>query len=110
MITRLAHPCAALDRNYTRFAALAGVRGDGPTPKGLPKDVSESTKLYSDEWGLDGHGHSFLDLTKATALFLSTDQDRDGWNAQIYEEDIHFHAFSSTIACSCATGDLWLLE
>ena len=29
-----------LDRNYRTFANLAGVRGDGPPPKGLPDKIS----------------------------------------------------------------------
>lgn len=46
-------------RHYRRFAALAGVRGAGPAPKGLPDDVSDSTALFAERWGEDGHSHSW---------------------------------------------------
>lgn len=63
-------------RNYNLFAILADVRngrgfagvkiGDGfnpiSDPKGLPEDVSEEIKANSDEWGGDGHSHSYFSL------------------------------------------------
>ncbi|MGV6816169.1 MAG: hypothetical protein ACWA44_02735 [Thiotrichales bacterium] len=63
-------------RNYTLFAFMANVRngygfagcdtGDAikpiSMPKGLPSDVSEEVKKESDDWGVDGHSHSFLSL------------------------------------------------
>lgn len=72
-------------RDYTLFAALAGVRNDGSTevisePRGLPKDVSKIIKRESDRWGVDGHSHSWL---LASELFeyqkkFSTSK----WNAE----------------------------
>lgn len=62
------------DRNYDRFARLAGVRGDGPEPRGLPSDVSASTQMLVDEWGDDGHSHSWLPLSEALALFRETER------------------------------------
>jgi hypothetical protein len=55
-------------RNYTLFEQLAQVRvhyGDLPTlgdPRGLPEDPSEITQLASDQWGIDGHSHSWFTL------------------------------------------------
>lgn len=52
-------------RDYELFARLAGVRkynGDVPTlsePRGLPKDISPTTKKWSEYWGGDGHSHSY---------------------------------------------------
>lgn len=60
-------------RNYARFAALAGVRGDGPDPKGLPLDISETTQFWVDEWDTDGHSHSWLSLDEAARIFLDTE-------------------------------------
>ena len=79
MVNRLsyANNPKALCRNYARFAALAGVRGFGRSPKGLPLDISESTMLYVNEWGGDGHSHSFLYLDEASKIFLATDPARD---------------------------------
>lgn len=61
-------------RNYDRFAALAGVRGDGPKPLGLPEDISDTTELLSSDWGGDGHSHSWLPIKEAAKIFLNTDR------------------------------------
>ena len=52
----------ARQRNYNMFAALASVRGESPfgyEPKGLPEDVSHLAQGLSDEYGEDGHSHSW---------------------------------------------------
>ncbi|MHB1952354.1 MAG: hypothetical protein ACYCOU_01280 [Sulfobacillus sp.] len=67
------------ERNYKRFAALAGVRGDGPKPRGLPIDVSESTNLHADDWGTDGHSHSWLPVSEAAPIFLATGTNLSRW-------------------------------
>lgn len=59
-------------RNYARFARLAGVRGDGPAAKGLPGDVSREVSYNYDEWGSDGHGHSWYLLEDALPIFVET--------------------------------------
>lgn len=65
-------------RNYDLFAKLAGVRGDGPQPKGIPTDASELALMEIDSWGCDGHSHSwctaqeFFDLFQATNEWLVT--------------------------------------
>jgi hypothetical protein len=46
-------------RNYAFFAALAGVRGDGPEPKGVPDDASELALLEVEGWDAGGHSHSW---------------------------------------------------
>lgn len=63
----------ARTRNYERFAALAGVRGDGPEPKGAPDDVSETTAFLINEHGSDGHSHSWLELSDALKVFMETE-------------------------------------
>lgn len=79
MVTRLKNDLPSCDRNYKRFTKLADVRseynGEGPKPKGFPVDVSDSTKLYSDEWGADGHSHSWLYLDDAIEIYKSTCPD-----------------------------------
>lgn len=52
-------------RNYRRFAALAGVRGDGPAATGVPEDVSDTVRYWIDYWGNDGHSHSSLPMSIA---------------------------------------------
>ena len=55
-------------RNYPLFSALAGVRSyssDIPQlsdHRGLPDDCCEQTRKRSDEWGCDGHSHSYCTL------------------------------------------------
>jgi hypothetical protein len=43
-------------RNYNLFSRLAGVRGPGPAPKGLPNNVSEF--LYEEHMSYGGDAHS----------------------------------------------------
>lgn len=54
-------------RDYSRFAVLANVRNYGSTeyidePRGLPDDVTAEVLKDADEWGLDGHSHSYFTL------------------------------------------------
>lgn len=63
----------AKTRNYQRFAALAGVRGTGPQPKGIPNDASETTRHLIECWGDDGHSHSWCSLNDACAIFVATE-------------------------------------
>jgi hypothetical protein len=65
---------AATSRNYQRFAALASVRGEGPSPRGIPADPSDTTSFLVEKWGEDGHSHSWLPLVEAAAIYLATDQ------------------------------------
>jgi hypothetical protein len=65
-------------RNYDLFAMLANVRNGSAFagvktgvgfvpidhPRGLPDDVSEDVAEESDEWGIDGHSHSWILLTE----------------------------------------------
>ena len=54
-------------RNYAMFSVLANVRNYGETeyidePRGLPEDVTEMVKEDAENWGIDGHSHSYLTL------------------------------------------------
>ena len=60
----------ARERNYDRFAKLAGIRGDGPEPLGLPEDASVTARALASDWGGDGHSHSWIALEKALPLWL----------------------------------------
>lgn len=66
-------PPLASDRNYDRFAKLAGVRGDGPEPRGVPPDASETTQYMVERWGEDGHSHSWLPLAEAVKIWAETE-------------------------------------
>lgn len=72
------NPDSSRYRNYRRFTLLAGVRGDegeGPAPRGLPDDASDTAQMLSEEWGADGHSHSWLPLEEATELYVASEQD-----------------------------------
>lgn len=69
----------ATRRNYKRFSALAGVRGDGPDAKGLPDDISESGRLFADDCEGDAHSHSFLGAKEAADIFLATAHDPNNY-------------------------------
>src|SRR5262245_50799778 len=55
-------------RNYDLFAMLAGVRNYDDAiiplslPRGLPADASSEVQAISDEYGRDGHSHSWHSL------------------------------------------------
>ncbi len=67
------HTPAGLNQIYKRFAALAGVRGDGPKPRGTPGGICPATRHQIARWGVDGHSHSWLPLAEAAQIFLETD-------------------------------------
>ena len=50
------------ERDYDFFAAIAGVRGEGPEPNGIPEDASELARAYIDNYGVDGHSHGHMPL------------------------------------------------
>jgi hypothetical protein len=56
-------------RNYDFFTALAGVRGDGPEPRGFPRDASPFVKEVTDAWGGDGHSHSWYMAQEFVPIF-----------------------------------------
>ncbi|EAE1475538.1 hypothetical protein DX142_14555 [Listeria monocytogenes] len=67
-----------IGRNYDLFAILANVRnglgfagidtGDAfipiASPRGVPKDASKNYLSFVEDWGIDGHSHSFLNLSE----------------------------------------------
>lgn len=80
-------------RNYSLFAILADVRngrgfagiktGEGFTPiaepKGLPKDVSSEVAASSDNWGADGHSHSWLTIREILDFDWNQKTTLCGW-------------------------------
>lgn len=68
------------ERNYTLFAALAQVRsGDGDSkagqkPKGLPGDISDLAKLSVDDWGSDGHSHTWFPMSEFISEWIKCDE------------------------------------
>ena len=57
------HPFGRLGRrDYEFFARLAGVRGDGPEPNGVPPDASVMSQRVVARWEGDGHSHGHMSL------------------------------------------------
>jgi hypothetical protein len=82
-------PCRS--RHYERFARIAGVRGDGPEPRGLPDDISETAAYLAYKCAGDGHSHSWLSLKEACDIWEDTsttkhDNPADYWFGA-YPED-----------------------
>lgn len=79
-------------RNYTLFSILAGVRNSCSLkpirePRGIPSDVSDSVIAGSDEWGPDGHSHSYLSVKELLEFDWSQGFKREGWvNSEDYKE------------------------
>lgn len=61
----------AQGRNYRLFASLAGVRGEGPKPNGLPADISPLAEYAVTTWGEDGHSHCHYTLRECGTHFMS---------------------------------------
>jgi hypothetical protein len=68
----------AAGRNYNVFGALAGVRRDGPSPKGLPDDVSPEVHSEVDSWNDDGHSHSWCTLEELEKALLDCEYENHG--------------------------------
>lgn len=81
-------------RNYERFSALAGVRGNGPKPRGVPDDAAQTTRYMIAKYGPDGHSHSWLPLDKATEIFLQTERADLGNFERQYPASTYFNVES----------------
>ena len=57
-------------RNYQFFAALAGVRGEGPEARGLPDDVSPLVAEEAENWDGDGHSFSWYSARDMVPIFM----------------------------------------
>ena len=96
MVWYLDYRDRATNRDYERFAALAGVRGDGPEPRGLPDErIGESTQYWLDYWGEDAHSHSWLGMTEACQIFLQTGREPDDYARQ-YPYEYYFRVPEET--------------
>lgn len=66
------------ERNYALFAKLAGVRGDGPDPRGYPDDVSDLARMElgaTEDADSDLHSHSWATAREWVAACLSLEDD-----------------------------------
>lgn len=69
------HPFGRLSRrDYDFFARLAGVRGDGPEPNGMPPDASVMSQRCVRHWGDDGHSHGHMTLREFVKRNIVSDE------------------------------------
>lgn len=73
-------PVEMLDsRNYQFFGLLANVRCNpqpgSEEPRGLPEGVSSLASAEIDEWGGDGHSHSWHSLEEFVKKYLLSNAD-----------------------------------
>lgn len=62
-------------RSYSFFAKLAGVRGEGPDPNGVPDDASDMSVAFIERWGSDGHSHGHLPAIDFVTRYLLTEYE-----------------------------------
>ena len=70
-------------RNYDLFARIAGVRNYSKImpismPKGLPEDLTVTTRFCADWLGVDGHNHTWLNALEIKEL-MDTKFIADNW-------------------------------
>jgi hypothetical protein len=82
-------------RFYRLFAKLAGVRGEGPEPLGIPDDASSLYRHYCKQWSGDGHSHSYCSAATFIQRYIEAVEEqnpsREGTSSQIvkaYAEDV----------------------
>ena len=67
----------ARSRNYSFFADLAGVRGDGPDAKGVPNDISPLVREEYERWGMDAHSASWYSARDFVPIFMDNHMSED---------------------------------
>lgn len=78
-------------RDYDLFGHLAGVRGSGPEPNGIPDDVSDLAQMVIESWGDDGHSHCHYLLRDCAMHFIARNapevivaEERYNWLASFF--------------------------
>ena len=66
---------SAKDRNYEFFSQLAGVRGEGPSPKGIPTDKSDLTAECLKRWNGDAHSMTYMAVDEFVAIWIKQGRD-----------------------------------
>ena len=95
------YACPSIDRNYTLFGIMAGVRGEGPAivePKGVPNNMSVVTRLSWEKWGPDAHTASWfneeeIDLLSARLKKL---REQSGDSASWTTYDLEYGILNGT--------------
>lgn len=70
-------------RNYQLFGLLAGVRCEGPRAKGIPENVSKIIAQSCEEYGEDGHSHSYSSLEEFEAALRKCIGEQERWDYKL---------------------------
>lgn len=92
-----------IDRDYSLFSRMAGVRGKEipiSKPKGLPSDLTTLTKYDADRCGIDGHDHSWLSKKEIVRLKDWIDGQRTQMNDffDLEHTILHCYLFGNSFA------------
>lgn len=74
------HVSCYVGRNYDLFGILAGVRsGEDPIdePRGLPEDVTETTRKEYEKWGIGCHTPSYYTLKELKDYLYENSDNQD---------------------------------
>jgi hypothetical protein len=82
-------------RDYNFFAALAGVRGEGPIAKGMPDDAAPLTMEHWHSWYSDAHSHSWYSAREFVPIFMAH-WLREEERAQLVADSLAGHPISLT--------------
>lgn len=90
-----------IDRNYIVFSVLANVRNRYKIlpiskPKELPHDVTSRTLKESNDYGIDGHSHSWLTVQELLSY---------KWSSIYYEYTEHFRKINIPALVSLGNPD-----
>lgn len=103
-------------RNYTIFANLAGVRGEGPEPKGCPEDLGWSASHDNNIYISAEPSDSSVSPETAKRYVESCGshyiQNREGVNTWVTHPDWHSHSWATVTelahaVASAEKGDKW---
>lgn len=78
-----------IGRNYWLFARMANVRNDGSIkpiaePRGLPEDITFTTKFDRKCWSSDGHSDSWLSAKEVAVLGPEMETEHKKYNSKDY--------------------------
>lgn len=111
-------------RNYDAFAMLANVRngygfagvdtGEGfepiAMPKGLPSDASWEVHEEADDWGVDGHSHTWFTLRELLDLEESGYWDKTTIRRGVIQKHTLEQAKADGIVSSIEGQTVWLTD
>lgn len=95
----------SINRNYSLFEKMAGVRGEQSEaiapPRGLPEDINALTRFEADLIDSDAHSHSYLTASELSILakwYATTGTGKHGMPNDIERDLVHCYFFGNSFA------------